>query len=738
MLLLPLASCVTLLLACGVADADMQRQRGLAAPRIRRGTADGLLTTSDGKSHTRSTSRDVPNSHSGRKKSGTSKSTSETSSRSVNSSTHTRAPSSTSSASHSPASTLSKYSAQSGSSKDPSRSVSTSAHASKSTRSSISPRTSDRRKSTSSKPSANKVSSSRPHTPKQSIRSATNSRSHISGKTPAHESESGASGESKHKYLSSAHSYSERTGTSQTHSTSADDRPNSSRSTLRVPSSARSSASLTGTTSTRSRFTNTKLRHPDAHSSVSNSYAGTHRSSSSIRSSLLLKSSVSYRPVNATHSTSHWPYLRLSRSSSIRYLPTSSARYWNSTLPQSTPYATAGYPGVQHNSVTQLRHTYTPMDAVPTQRQSDSASTTLLGKTHSSPRESSTRIHRTWSTRPVYSFVQTTSLVVPTSSATDMRQSVQKSTSTFVSTSQSRSSQSTNYPSSVVPEGGDTEVPNDCLTFAVLFRDSLSWSWVVSQRNTTAQIFTYMPRALAAALDIEHLAINALRLERYKNHSTIPLTLYVAYAPNSTATALRSAILQRDSPLYSSHVSKVATELVSQINSSYDPFWYTGIPRGDSGDHVHARDQAIAGGVGGIGGAAVLVILFYVFQRALRRYRMAKEEKYLQRRGTIHSFSGLPEHENDYCATDPVSVQLGHATSSVLGNNSAAHHAVGSARYSSHEFDSSSSLRSLYSTHSRHPPHSPLVYSPDVRLSPDTAARSHYPYPVTKILGKAL
>lgn len=279
-------------------------------------------------------------------------------------------------------------------------------------------------------------------------------------------------------------------------------------------------------------------------------------------------------------------------------------------------------------------------------------------------------------------------------------------------------------------------MPNDCLTFAVLFRDSLSWSWVVSQRNTTAQIFTYMPRALAAALDIEHLAINTLHLERYKNHSTVPRTLYVAYAPNSTATALRNAILQRDSPLYSSHISKVATELVSQIDSSYDPFWYTGIPRGDSGAHVHARDQAIAGGVGGIGGAAVLVILFYVFQRALRRYRTVKEEKYLQRRGTIHSFSGLvPEHENDYGAIDPVSAQLGNAASSVLSNNSTAHHAVGSA---SHEFDSSSSLRSLYSTHSRHPPHSPLVYSPDVQLSPDTAARSHYPYPVTKILGKAL
>ncbi|WFD35683.1 hypothetical protein MCUN1_002544 [Malassezia cuniculi] len=348
------------------------------------------------------------------------------------------------------------------------------------------------------------------------------------------------------------------------------------------------------------------------------------------------------------------------------------------------------------------------------------------------------RPHRTFSTtQHYYTFVQTTSFVMPT---TD---SAQGTTTVATTTWPADGNESTNYPKSILPEGGNSTMPNDCFEFAVLFRDTLPWSWLVTQRNTTAQIFTYLPRVLAMALDIEHEAITTKRLEKYTNSSTqVPLALFVAYAPNSTAEALRAAVMKTSSPLYKKRVPRVAEELINQINTSYDPLWYHGKPDTPSTNFEQSRQQAIAGGVGGVGGAAVLGLLFYLLQRYNHRRRIMQEKEMLQRRGTIHSFSGLaPDQDSDFDASSQViGIQLGSAASHSQSSESVPHIPVGNALHTVQSIDSSlHSVRSEQSiqtnlsssnwpnsANSRYP-----QQHPDFMFPGSTA-------PVTKVLGKAL
>ena len=330
--------------------------------------------------------------------------------------------------------------------------------------------------------------------------------------------------------------------------------------------------------------------------------------------------------------------------------------------------------------------------------------------------------------------MQTNSLAMPPSSSS------QNSTSTLKDTPSTKSqkghSKATSYPSSIVPSEIDPTVPNDCFVFAVLFRDSLPWSWVTHQRNTTAQIFSYLPKVLAAALDIDSPAINTLRLERYTNKSSVvPLTLYVAYAPNTTAKVLQTAVTQKSSPLYSIYFSGVSAELIREIDSTYDPLWYMGRPQGDHRhESPHVSDQAIAGSIGGVGGAAALGILYFIFQQRVRNRRMIKEDQLIQRRCTIQSFSGIePEQEVAYDTADRNdNVPIVNASCSSLGLANVPHVPLGSTIHASDVPESPVSLRTMSSLR--------YIY-PTIPVCPpptNATASSEPPAPLKKVIGKAL
>lgn len=353
---------------------------------------------------------------------------------------------------------------------------------------------------------------------------------------------------------------------------------------------------------------------------------------------------------------------------------------------------------------------------------------------YSNQRQHTTHRQYTWPRHQGYTFVQTNSLARPPNSSSHT------STSTLKGPSSTKGkkghSKTTSYPSSIVPSEADLTVPNDCFVFAVLFRDSIPWSWVAHQRNTTAQIFSYLPKVLAAALDIDSPAINTLRLERYaKKSSVVPLTLYVAYAPNATAKALHRAVTQKSSPLYSGDFGGVSAELIHEIDSTYDPLWYMGRPKDD---HKHesprVSDQAIAGSVGGVGGAAALGILYFIFQQRVRRRRMIKEDQLLQRRCTIQSFSGLePEQEDVYDQTNrDENGPTVNASYSSLGLANVPHVSLGSTVHASDVPESPVSLRTMTSLRSIYPA-IPVCPPPT-----NETTSSEPPAPVKKVLGKAL
>lgn len=632
-----------------------------------------------------------------------------------NNSLSTNSPSSSSSSSHSPTSAAaasnakqaSKQSSASKSRKHKLKSLSASrASASKATNTSAS-------KTHASKVHASKESASEDHASKVHASKESASKDHASkdSVSKAHASKAHALKESASQAPASksASDYSSKTAGS------ASTRQSSSSTT---PKNTAQSYSLRRNIRLASKTTS---RHPSSPSSHTSSHAN--ETASSTSDTRLSTSSTTVSSKLAT--TSGVP--NTSRTSTPGENSKVTAPQW-STLKSHSVNSTTGDPTrVLAHTMHHTAAIVSPSRAVHNTGRVDNNRTPNRG-------QRTTHRQHPWPVHQDYTFVQTDSLAMPPSSSSHT------STSTLKDTTSTKGkkghSKTTNYPSSIVPSKADLTVPNDCFVFAVLFRDSLPWSWVAHQRNTTAQIFSYLPKVLAAALDIDSPAINTLRLERYTNKSSVmPRTLYVAYAPNSTAKALQTAVTQKSSPLYSSGFSGVSAELIHEIDSEYDPLWYMGRPKDD---HKHespnVSDQAIAGSVGGVGGAAALGILYFIFQQRVRRRRMIKEDQLLQRRCTIQSFSGLePEQEDAY---DPANrdenAPIVNASCSSLGLANVPHVSLGSTVHASDVPESPVSLRTLPSLRSIYPVIP--VYPPPA----NETASSEPPAPVKKVLGKAL
>ena len=63
---------------------------------------------------------------------------------------------------------------------------------------------------------------------------------------------------------------------------------------------------------------------------------------------------------------------------------------------------------------------------------------------------------------------------------------------------------------------GDTQHSPNTTLISVLLSNSLSWSWLLSNSDASAQVFAYMPELLADALKINHSEVMTSSLEAYE------------------------------------------------------------------------------------------------------------------------------------------------------------------------------------------------------------------------------
>lgn len=220
---------------------------------------------------------------------------------------------------------------------------------------------------------------------------------------------------------------------------------------------------------------------------------------------------------------------------------------------------------------------------------------------------------------------------LPTSSA-----STGTRTSSTASSSVS-SSASPTYPNAVVPQTKNGP-PAHTVLVAVLFKRSLVWSLVTSQRNATAQLFTFMPRLLAAGMHISPELVSTKELRPYSSNGTV-LTMYLAYIPSDKKDALQDALLSPPTKMTFPGISGVEFDLLNQIDTNYDLYAYK-----DEGQPKQAgalSTPAVNALISCFSIVAGLVVLGLVAWLVRRYFQRRDAQRKLKRRNTIESFAAL-------------------------------------------------------------------------------------------------
>ncbi|WFC94094.1 hypothetical protein MBRA1_000724 [Malassezia brasiliensis] len=248
-------------------------------------------------------------------------------------------------------------------------------------------------------------------------------------------------------------------------------------------------------------------------------------------------------------------------------------------------------------------------------------------------------------------FVNTESLVLPknqeqspmhpsTTSFSTMESSPTLSTSAASSsTPHSHASSSVSaYPAAVVPRGASDTAPKDTTSVAVLFKRAMPWQWVVEQRETAAQIFTYMPRLLATGIGSDPQAVTTKELRAYTVNDTV-LTLYLAYVPVDKSEELQKALQDPTVTMKPPHVTPVEAQLLSQIDPSFNILTYSPKDPAGAPNTIPLNTRtALVSSFSGIAGLALLGFAVWLVRRCNHR-RMEKQRR--NRRNTIQSFSAL-------------------------------------------------------------------------------------------------
>mgnify|MGYP007068130147 FL=1 len=302
---------------------------------------------------------------------------------------------------------------------------------------------------------------------------------------------------------------------------------------------------------------------------------------------------------------------------------------------------------------------------VPSRSRSSRKSRSTLQQTRKAPEEINGHAHEK------YVFANTQSLVLPTDSvgqtfATRSSSNLVTSTFTFKPDSCSRSSlcattlsfpKSPNVlgpalPESIVPSDESQKKPKNALIAAILFKDSLPWDWVAKQRDTSAQIFKFMPAILLGVMNSTEVFVQTLQLKRYTDEANHSRSMYLAYIPKDMLPVLQMAVRLDTSSFYNNNEGSVGHELAAQVDSSFDMMSYPQTEDEHQTMTSSARN-ALVGTFSGVGGAVALGLLVWLGHR--RYKRNAREDK-LKRRDTIESFGDITtargEHVNIDC-TEP-------------------------------------------------------------------------------------
>lgn len=253
-------------------------------------------------------------------------------------------------------------------------------------------------------------------------------------------------------------------------------------------------------------------------------------------------------------------------------------------------------------------------------------------------------------------FVNTQSLVLPVAQAKPSSDPLNLSTSAATTTSTGTSSAasstaasstaasssaatpSSSYPQTIIPEGAQSTAPKGAVQVAVLFKASMPWLWIVRQRETTAQIFTYLPRLLAAGIGMGADVVTTKELRAYTVDGTMR-TLYVAYIPSAKRAQLGRALHEPKAAMSPPDVNDVEEELLEQIDPSFDVDDYATTRADDESDEMPATTRTVlVSSFSGIAGVALLSFSVWLMQRYNRR---RTEQRRLERRNTIQSFSAL-------------------------------------------------------------------------------------------------
>ncbi|PKI83124.1 hypothetical protein MVES_002884 [Malassezia vespertilionis] len=244
---------------------------------------------------------------------------------------------------------------------------------------------------------------------------------------------------------------------------------------------------------------------------------------------------------------------------------------------------------------------------------------------------STTTSTSTTTTTSAYVFVKTDALVMPTPSGPlllpiyDANKTKQKA-----------------LPQMITPTSNDGVQLSQSVRISILFKSTVPWSWVVHQRDTAAQLFTYMPPMLAAGMQSSTDFVHTIQLRSQKMTSsdTSPRTLHMARIPPSNVGALQKAFHRASTAMLANTSSHVQRELAEQIDTSFDLLTYKDRdPNGNPPPTLSpSATAAIAATFSTVGFLMLVAVLGWFGYRWYKRRAQTAQDK---RRDTIASFVGI-------------------------------------------------------------------------------------------------
>lgn len=228
----------------------------------------------------------------------------------------------------------------------------------------------------------------------------------------------------------------------------------------------------------------------------------------------------------------------------------------------------------------------------------------------------------------------------------------------------------TDLPTKIVPSVAVAAAqPVDTTLISILFSDALSWTWMVSNGNASAQVFAYTPATIATALGIPTSSVQTVSLQAYQpatynGDANSILTVYLAYIPTSYVDALQAMLKSPNSPLYQQ--SGVQSQIAQMMNPNFSVLAYSGSNSSGGGDpsslNTTGGTTSSASGPSSRTIIIAVVVSFGVLMLALATYAAFRATK----RGAI----ALPRGGREPRQRENLrSFQLGHSPN---GHNSLA------------------------------------------------------------------